>query len=177
MIDLNRLMSEAFADLRNDDSYSDSEWWLRVEIEYLRKDGVSFALETRDREPDDFFRRRFLEAVRPEFEFELNRLFVGSEEEEPVVPDYDLARFWLLKVRGVSYFDLRSNPFDAAYDLIERLGLRSAQPDIPFTENLGGGPTPPTRVLASKTLDRAWSLREQAINRRTWWPFVGEVRT
>jgi len=163
MIDLNEIIAKAMAAARNGNADSDGFGRLPPGVEELRQDGIRFVLETREREGADFFYGRFVEVVRPEFEFELKRLFRGSEEEDSIVPGYDLARFWLLKVLHVGYSDMEGNPFEVVYDLIERLGLHSAQPDIPFTNNFGVGFTPPSGLSPPVVLDRAWSLREMNV--------------
>lgn len=138
---------------------SEVEQWLTLMHVRLREDGVRFALETARREQEDEFLGRFREIIAPEFDYELRRLFRGSEEEEPSAPDRDLANFWLLRIPGFTYIDVEGSIFDAAYSLWDALGLRSAEPDIPFVANLGGGHAPPTNLLAAQSIDRAWSLR------------------
>lgn len=145
-----------------EDSWSEAESWLREERDSIREDGIRVILESRDRKTEDEMRARFFEAAKVDFDFNLTRLFPGSEEEERASNEFDLANFWLLKISGIGYYDLDQNPFDLAHHLRERMDLRSAEPDIPLAADSYGG-TPPPQVLATKAIDRAWSLRNMHV--------------
>lgn len=143
-------------------SWNEAEPWLREEHDSVREDGIRVVLESRDRKSKDEMLARFFDAAKAEFAFNLTRLFPGSEEEERASSEFDLANFWLLRIPGIGYYDLDQNPFDLAHHLRERMDLRSAEPDIPLTEDSHGGATPP-QVLATKAIDRAWSLRNMHV--------------
>lgn len=136
--------------------HSATEFWQRPEIEFQRDDGIRVVLETSDRQQDPSadVAKLFHPELRPEF----RRLFVGSEQQDRLSESTDLACFWLLRIPGLGMLEMEQNPFDLAYFLVDSLSLRSAEPDIPYTANFGGGVTPPLTVGAA-VVDRAWSLR------------------
>lgn len=135
---------------------SATELWQRHEIEFQRDDGIRVVLETRDRQQDPS--ADVAKLLDPELRPELRRLFVGSEQHDRLSESTDLACFWLLRIPGLGMLEMEQNPFDLAYFLVDSLSLRSAEPDIPYTANFGGGVTPPLTVAAT-AVDRAWSLR------------------
>ena len=141
-------------------AYSATEFWQRPEIEFQRDDGVRVVLETRDRQQDPSV--DVAKLFHPELRPELRRLFVGSEQQDRLSESTDLACFWLLRIPGLSMLEMQQNPFDFAYFLVDPLSLRSAEPDIPYTANFGGGGTPPLTVGAT-AVDRAWSLRRMFV--------------
>jgi len=158
-------------------SWKEAERWLREEHDSVREDGIRVVLESRDRTSEDEMRARFGDAAQPEFAFDLTRLFPGSQEEERANTEFDLANFWLLRIPDIGYYDLDQNPFDLAHHLRERMDLRSAEPDIPLTANFPGGPTPPVQVLATKAIDRAWSLRNMRVPEAWAYSLASGVRS
>jgi hypothetical protein len=140
------------------------EAWLRREIEFQRGDGIRVILESKSRDQGPWLQARSKDVLGSELEPEITRLFAGSEEEPtPMSPNTDLARFWLLRIRGLGMLEMQQSPYDLAYFLRGELSLVSAQPDIPYTDNISGGLTPPTPVAGSRVLDRAWSLRTMLV--------------
>ena len=150
----------------------ETEWWLKEEYEFLRSDGISLVLETSKREAADEFSNRFRETLAPEFDYELERLFEGSEEEDPLSEEDDLARFWLFRIPGLGQFEADQNLFDFAYFLRDSLTLRSVEPDLAFTSSYPGGVVPPAQLIGTKAIDRAWSLRN--MNVPDAWKFSGQ---
>ena len=136
--------------------HSATKFWQRPEIEFQRDDGIRVVLETRDRQQDPS--ADVAKLFHPELRPELRRLFVGSEQQDRLSESTDLACFWLLRIPGLAMLEMEQNPFDLAYFLVDSLSLRSAEPDIPYTANFGGGVSPPLTVGAV-AVDRAWSLR------------------
>ena len=150
------------ASYKNEDDAS-TEFWLRHEIEFQRQDGIRIVLETKGRDDGNSLHGGIVEIFGQEIQFELTRLFEGSNDGERLSENTDLASFWLLRIRGLGILEMDQNPYDLAYLLRDKLSLQSCEPDIPFTANFNSGSTPPSQVVGASILDRAWSLRAMQV--------------
>lgn len=162
-IEINRFVASGFRNARRAAEFSVDSNWLIDFMQDLRSEGLRFALETSGRENTEEFKATFREVIRPEFEYQLTRLFPGAEDEESALPHQDLARFWLLKIPGITYADTPGMIFEAAYELRERLNLRSSEPDIPIALDRGLDSSLPPTLHLTPAFDRAWSLRAMKI--------------
>ncbi len=134
-------------------------------------DGLRIVLETNGRvEPAAFF-RDVGAALSPIGDFDLCPLFEDADHAQPEAGAPDLATFWLLQLPWVSHAGFGSSHFDFSYYLRDCLGLRSAEPDVPFkgfetSEDLEWD----NRQTAPK--DRAWHLRK--MNVKQAWDYSGQ---
>ncbi len=135
-----------------------------LDIDLERRDGIRLVLETCERQD----RQELLPAVAgvlsPIDEFELEPLFQGADRETPVSGETDLACFWLLRICGMSYFEVSQNHFDLAYHLLDRLELKSVEPDIPY---VGFECPDEDQAPPAGSNDRAWHLRRMNV-KRAW---------
>jgi len=152
-------LSEAYSQSKK---FRESESHLEREIAFQRDDGIRTVIETRERQTAQQVHQN-LTTEFPDIAWQLTRLFPGAEEEDRLSESLDLARFWLLKIPGLSIRELGQNPYDLAYLLRDQLDLASADPDIPFTENNDDENPPPAEIVGTCAMDRAWSLRAMRV--------------
>lgn len=131
------------------------------EDEFWRNEGLRIVIESKERSDPGIMRNMLDELFIDRFVFDVQRLFAGAEDTEPLREDMDLAKFWLLKIPGINFFALEQNIFDFCYLLQDLDNISLAEPDMPFVQLSPDklAPLSSSPVTAPPTLDRAWSLR------------------